>query len=166
MQYWNNPLGNRKKQKQKRNLHLLYFKANRGGGASRRIILVLHSLSLLLRPVWPRPFSLVWAGSTKRFGARESGSGWSQTIVRVARQIGSGFCFARTNSYNKKTKQTSHFCACVRKVRVLQSVMDNCERKFMKLKVNTHIYTFMQSHKEHEKEQKWMLFFLGSPRIV
>lgn len=144
MQYWNNPLGNRKK-KQKRNLHLLYFKANRGGGASRRNILVLHSLSLTcLGQFGHAPFR--WCGQAVRnvSGRASLGLGGVERSFRVARQVGSGFCFARKNSYNKKTKQTSHFCACVRKVRVLPSVMDSCERKFMKLKANTHTYTVTQ----------------------
>lgn len=82
----------------------------------------------------------VWVESNDRFASR----GKSVLVFVLHGQIVT----------RKQTKQTSHFCACVRKVRVLQSVMDNCERKFMKLKANTHTYTFMQSHKEHEKEQK------------
>lgn len=65
---------------------------------------------------------------------------------RVARQVGYGFCFARTNSYNKKTnKQVIFACVRARKVRVLQSVMDNCEWKFMKLKTNTHTRTLLHT---------------------
>lgn len=79
----------------------------------------------------------VWVESNDRFASR----GKSVLVFVLHGQI-----------VTRKQKQV--IFARVRKVRVLQSVMDNCERKFMKLKVNTHTYTFMQSHKEHEKEQK------------
>lgn len=79
----------------------------------------------------------VWVESNDRFASR----GKSVLVFVLHGQI-----------VTRKQKQV--IFARVRKVRVLQSVMDNCERKFMKLKANTHTYTFMQSHKEHEKEQK------------